>query len=114
MLNYVTSIPRNGQPEEGQAGSEHYLTVVDLLKSVLNFKDPRREVPNSVDDMRKRIKILDALEEVGDDQEIELGAQQWTFLQGLFSNHPWAVVLRDIVRIDDALLEKVNGKKRES
>jgi hypothetical protein len=69
----------------------------DVIRIVVERTDSERGI--GIPEMRKRLRILDALDSA--DGELTLEDADWELLKGLIARFPFAVAHREIVQVSD-------------
>lgn len=84
-----------------KANKDRHLSTLDLIRSVL---EQRPQDGFSVDEMRKRIKILDKLEDSGEGSSvIEFDDQEFALISQLAKSFKWGMLDKFIVEFADSL-----------
>lgn len=87
--------------EKLKAKENQALTTLDLIRSVLN---ERPQEGFSVDEMRKRFKVLDKVDELHVDSTVlELSEGEFQVLSQLTKNYKWGMLDKFILEFADSL-----------
>jgi hypothetical protein len=87
--------------EKMKADKDRNLSTLDLIKSVLEQRPPDGF---TVDEMRKRIKILDKIEASGEGSTvIEFDDQEFALISQLTKTFKWGLLDKFIIEFADSL-----------
>ena len=99
--------PRFPNPSDpGYEGNrlDYRLTIEQCVRLPLD-----RQQGATIDEMRKGIRILDALDRAIGDAPLELEDADWTFLKQKLEKYPWAGTDRRFVRFYDDIMEATDA-----
>jgi len=93
-----------GTPEAEANRVDYRATIEQCIRVPLD-----RQSGATIDEMRRSIRVLDALDATSPSGVLELEDADWEFLKQKVEKMPWGIVDRRIVRFNDDIMEATDA-----